>query len=221
MFDHEKIDAFFTGEKIADSSARPQVTKHTRIVRWAKLLLPAAAALLLGLLLLFPSLNNIREFKIDITRPTKGELEKLHIQNTTFYVTDKSNRVNNFTADNLDETSPGSKLIKLINPKGIMPTSDSVWIEIQSPTGYFDQNANTLKLQDDVEMVYSDGMTVNVPDMIFSFTDSKGFSDKPVKARGHLGDLDSQGFEFYKDKNILIFTGKTHIVIDENTLKGK
>ena len=70
-------------------------------------------------------------------------------------------------------------------------------------------------------MVYSDGMTVNVPDMIFSFTDSKGFSDKPVKARGHLGDLDSQGFEFYKDKNILIFTGKTHIVIDENTLKGK
>ena len=157
------------------------------------MLLPAAAALLFGLLLLFPSLNNVREFKIDITRPAKGELEKLHIQNTTFYITDKSNRVNNFTADNLDETSPGSKLIKLTNPKGIIPTSDDTWIDIQSPTGYFDQNANTLKLQDDVEMIYSDGMTVNVPDMVFDFTAAKGFSDKPVRARGHLGDFQQPG----------------------------
>ena len=219
MFDHEKIDAFFTGEKIANKKSAPNITQHTKIVRLAKLLLPAAAALLFGLLLLFPSLND-KEFKIDITRPQKGELEKLHIQNTTFYITDKNNRVNNFTADNVDETSPGSKLVKLTNPKGIMPTSENVWIDIQSPTGYFDQTANSLKLQDNVEMVYSDGMTVNVPDMVFFFADSKGFSDKPVKARGHLGDLDSEGFEFYKDKNILIFTGKTHIIIDEDTLKG-
>ena len=36
---------------------------------------------------------------------------------------------------------------------------------------------------------------------------------------GTLGSLDSEGFEFYNDKNLIIFTGKTHITIDEDNLK--
>lgn len=64
------------------------------------------------------------------------------MENTVFYVTDDANRVNNFTADTIDETEPGSKLIKLIRPEGLLPSSDDRWISVKSPVGFYDQNKN-------------------------------------------------------------------------------
>lgn len=88
-------------------------------MRWIKLALPSLAALLIGLLIVLPGLQTDDDrFELDVTRPKKGELEKLHMENTVFYITDADNQVNNFNADKIDETEPGSKLIKLINPAG-------------------------------------------------------------------------------------------------------
>ncbi len=61
---------------------------------------------------------------MDVTLPKKGELEKLHMEETVFYITDADNKVNNFNADKIDETEPGSKLLKLTNPQGIVPGSN-------------------------------------------------------------------------------------------------
>lgn len=221
MFDKEKLESFFNAENIQSPQTEAGVTQRTRIVRTAKLLLPCIAAALIGLLIALPSIqDNERDFSIDITRPRKGELEKLHMENTVFYVTDKNNRVNNFTAQNIDETEPGSKLVKLINPEGTMPGSDGAWLNIKSPTGFFDQDANILHLTDNVTAFYSDGMEADSEEMFYDFKQAKGYGDKPVKARGTFGDLDSQGFEFYNDNNLLIFTGKTYIKIREDSLKG-
>lgn len=220
MTNQRKIDDFFNGDIPPATASDKQDNRHSRLVRRAKLLLPAVAALLIGLLLLFPSLKPDKEFNLDITLPKKGELEKLHIENTTFYITDQENQVNNFTADNIDETSPGSKLIKLNKPQGIIPVSDTTWIDVSAPTGFYNQTDNTLQLTENVEMVYSDGMTIDVPDMLYEFRKSFGHSDKNVTGRGHLGDVDSQGFEFYKDKALLIFTGKTHIIIKQDKLES-
>lgn len=191
------------------------------MVRHAKLLLPSIAAVLIGLLVIFPMIQkDQKEFLLDITRPKKGELEKLHVEKTVFNITDKDNKVNNLTADNIDETSPGSKLIKLTNPDGVLPAAAADWINIKSPTGYFDQNTNILTLIDDVDIFYSAGMNMEVPEIIFDFNASKAYSDKPVKAQGYIGDLQSEGFELYNKTGIIIFTGKTHIKIKEDRLKG-
>ena len=97
MFDKNKIDRYFNADAEAMFSATTsKVSKHTRFVRIAKLVLPSAAAILIGLLLIFPSLKkDAREFKLDITRPKQGELEKLHVENTVLYITDKNNKINN------------------------------------------------------------------------------------------------------------------------------
>lgn len=191
------------------------------MVRHAKLLLPSIAAVLIGLLVVFPMIQkDQKEFLLDITRPKKGELEKLHVEKTVFNITDKNNKVNNLTADNIDETSPGSKLIKLTNPDGVLPVSLADWINIKSPTGYFNQNTNILTLVDNVDIFYSPGMNIEVPEITFDFNLSKAYSNKPVKAQGYIGDLDSQGFELYNNTGIIIFTGKTHIKIKEDRLKG-
>lgn len=222
MINVKQIDSLFN-EDSQKNQQRPKdaIVKHTKWVRRAKLILPSFAAVLIGLLVIFPSLQkNEKDLFLDITRPKKGELEKLHVEKTILNITDKDNKVHNFTAENIDETSPGSKLIKLNRPDGMMPTSFSDWVNIKSPTGYFDQNKNTLQLIDNVEIFYSQGMNVNVPDVTFDFNTSIARSTSPVKAQGYIGDLTSEGFEFSTKTGIVTFKGKTFIKLKEDSLKG-
>lgn len=220
MFDHNKLDSYFNGDNLPKNNTKAEISRHTKIIRLVKLLLPSIAALLIGLLILFPSLKTTNdEFSIDITLPKKGELEKLHIENTSFYITDRNNNVNNFTARNIDETSPGSKLIKLNQPDGVLPMSNGAWNNIKSPIGYYNQNTNVLTLQENVDMFYSDGMTAKTEELTYDFNAQKGWGTKEITSEGIFGSLRSQGFEFYAAKNLLIFTGKTYITIEEESLK--
>ena len=133
MFDSHKIDAYFNGEKDLRPAAETMLTRRAKIMRWIKLALPSLAALLIGLLIVLPGLQTDDDrFELDVTRPKKGELEKLHMENTVFYITDADNQVNNFNADKIDETEPGSKLIKLINPQGIIPGDGQDWVNIEA-----------------------------------------------------------------------------------------
>ena len=222
MFDKDKLDSYFEDKQQKQGAELSEETRHTIWVRHVKLILPSLAAVLLGLLLVYPYLVPVKQdLKLEITKPKKGELEKLHITNTTFYINDAHNKVNNFTAANIDETAPGSKLIKLTNPEGIMPQNNESWINIKAPLGFFNQNDNTLELTSSVDMFYSDGMNVNVESINYNFNTGIGHSDTPVSADGTLGKLNAEGMILYKDKGLLIFTGPAHIVIKEETLQGK
>lgn len=223
MIEIRQIDSLFNEDlNKRQTQVQDPTQKHSRMVHRAKLLLPSIAALLVGMLVIFPMLqNDEKEFMLDITRPQKGELEKLHVENTVLHITDKNNKVNNFTADNIDETTPGSKLIQLTNPDGIIPVAEDDWVNIKAPTGLFNQNTNILELSENVEIFYSPGMTMEVPDATVDFNAGKAYSNSPVHAQGYLGDLDSMGFELYNKTGIIIFTGKTHINIKENSLQGK
>ena len=223
MVDIKEIDSLFDEESRKDKKAviLNPVSKHTRRVQLAKLILPSFAAVLVAMLLIFPTLkDNGKEILLDVTLPKKGELEKLHIEKTVLNITDKKNRVNNFTADNIDETEPGSKLIKLKNPDGMLPSSDIDWINIKSPTGFYNQKANTLILTDNVEIYYSQGMNVNLQDVLYDFKTSIARSENPVKAQGEAGDLTAEAFEMNTDTGVITFKGKTFIKLREDSLKG-
>ena len=221
MIDQHKIDSYFNQAQPGGTNKPETVEqRHTQLVRMAKLLLPGFAAILISMLLIFPSLQEHQyDFKIDITKPKAGEMEKLHMENTVFNITGQDNQVQHFTAQNIDETEPGSKLIKLTNPKGIIPTAKGPWYNIEAPIGYYDQNKQTLRLEQNVDVIYSDGMMGKTQAMTYDFKTETAVSTTPTHADGTFGSLDSQGFKFYNTKDLIIFTGKTHIVIDESQIK--
>src|SRR5574344_1700828 len=133
MLDSKDIDAYFNADSEQKKTSKTlQTNRHSHYVRTAKLILPSLAALLIGILLIIPSLKkDLRDFRLDITRPKKGELEKLHVENTVFYITDSNNSVNNFVAKNIDETAPVSKLVLLEKPEGIIPSSETIWTNLK------------------------------------------------------------------------------------------
>lgn len=225
MFNKDKIDSYFNTnlQELASPRRKKNVyDKRTRIVRAVKLLFPSIAAVLIGTLLVFPSLrSDVRDLKLDITRPKKEELEKLHVENTILYMTNKDNQVNNFTASNIDETEPGSKLIKLTRPEGMLPMNQKGWINIKSNSGYFNQETNIIQLTNNVEMFYNEGVEVRSDEVFYDFNQEKGYSSHPVAAEGFFGSLLAEGFEFTNKDNILTFTGHNDIIIHEESLKDK
>lgn len=222
MPDTQKLDKYFYQDTVAQKRKQSAENMHTRLIRLAKLFLPGAAALLISLLLIFPNLRQQSyDIKLDITRPKRGELEKLHMENTTFYITDKNNRVTNLTATNIDETAPGSKLIKLNQPESIIPSSDTAWINIKSSTGFFNQTENILKLTDGVEMFYSDGMSVNTFEAEFNFTTSVGSGRSHVSGQGVFGDIEAEGFELYNQTGVLAFIGPADLKIREESFNSE
>ena len=108
MFDLKQLDNLFNDNSLkkqisAKEAALQRQRKQMRII---KICFPAVAAALIGLLAIFPSLQERDEFSIQISKPTRQDLEKLHMENTVLYVTDKANRVNSFTAENIEGLYP-------------------------------------------------------------------------------------------------------------------
>lgn len=221
MENNKDIDSYFANTGLKKENKSPEIDRRRKLIKSIELLFPSFAAILLGLLIIIPHAKQQEEgFGLDITLPKQGELEKLHVESSELFITDKDNKVNEFNADNIDETSPGSKLIKLSNPKGKIPTLKGSWYDIEAPIGYYDQNKNSLRLEETVKMTYSEGYTATTNALEYDFQKNYGFSTTPTHGEGTIGKIDSQGFKFYKDQNLLIFTGKTHIIIKEEQLKG-
>lgn len=222
MFDSQKIDAYFSPEQQPRTvRAAKQRDRRRRIMALTKIALPCLAALLTGILIIMPQLKkNLNDITADAIMPHKGELEKFHMEKSIFYITDSKNMVNNFNADTLDETEPGSKIIKMINPRGTIPTSQQDDVHIKSPLGYYNQNDKLLQLSDGVNMEYSGGMTTDTEELFVDFNAGKAYGVKPIVTKSETAEINAQGFEYYKDKNLLIYTGKSHALIKADDLEG-
>ena len=219
MLDPKEIDTYFNADAIKKRGNTSKIMRHSRKVMLAKLTLPIIAGLLTLILIILPQLKeDIKDFDLDFDIG-KGDFEHLNVKNTTIYVTDEKNRVNNFISKQIQETQTGSKIYNLIQPEGVMPLDKQEWLNIKSPNGIFDQNTSLLTLTNSVEIFYSKGMNISTQEASFYFTKSYGHSKYPVKGDGFIVKVDAQGFEYDGKNNILSFTGKTHILINQEALK--
>lgn len=206
MFDNKKIDAFFDDPKSEASGKR-------NVYRRVKLLLPSVAAVLLGLLILYPNLKeDVSSFKFEITKPKVGEIEKLVVENLNFYVTDEANLVHNFRAAHIEEVDKENKVIKLDTLDAIYNNNDEAWMNLKSDFGYFYQNKNFVKLPDLVEVFYSNGFNLEAVEVFCDFNKNLMYSNSPVTGDGFFGKVDADAFELDTKNEILTFLGNVKIV---------
>ncbi|MDR1694918.1 MAG: LPS export ABC transporter periplasmic protein LptC [Lactobacillaceae bacterium] len=221
MLEKNRLDTYFEDTTSPKNKKLSDVAKHTKFVRLSKLFLPIIAAAIVGMLLIIPALKEAAdEIDLNFAKPKYGDFEKLHVENTTFYITDEDNKVSNFYTIGIDETFPGSKLIKLTNPQGTVNTKNDKWVSLKSTVGFYNQNTNFLDLKENTEVVFSDGMEVKTEKVAFDFSKSFGHTDTPVIGHGVFGDINSESMEFDAKTKVIIFKGKTSIKINENSFKG-
>ncbi len=219
MLEPKEIDTYFNADATTNRRVSPVASKRTRCVMLAKLALPSIAAILALTLLVLPSLKkDVKEFGLEFAIG-EGDIEKLNVEQTTIYITDNKNRVNNFVAHQIKETAAGSQQYDLTTPEAVMPMPKDEWLNIKAPTGLFNQTISLLRLYNQVEIFYSRGMNIQTEEAFFDFKASIGYSDKPVTGDGFIGKVNAEGFRFSGADNILSFTGKTNILINEESLQ--
>ena len=219
MLDPKKIDTYFEAPQPSNNLLSEKLARYSRHVMLAKLLLPSIAAVLVVTLLIFPILkNDIKEFGLNFTI-TKGDIEKLNIEKTTMYVTDANNKINTFSAQQINETNPGSQLYDLVTPEAIISLNNEETLTISSPDGVFNQQTSILDLDKNVDAVLSKGMKLQTSKISFNVKTSFAKTTQPVTGNGYLGTIKAQGLEFNGKTNTLSFIGKTHIVIREDEMR--
>lgn len=219
MFDSKKIDSYFDNKQNFELSDTGMQHKSVSWRRLFKLTLPCVAAALLGVMVVIPNIRKSVDLQDNITVPRKGEMEKLHIEQTVFNSTDNKNRVNKIVADSVDETSPGSKLMKIVNPRGSIPTDSGV-AEITASEGFFNQNNNVLNLSSDVRAVVNNDTVITSEEANYDFGNEYGWGEKDIKAKGEWGNLTAKAFTYDKDKEILTLKGYNRINSKGSTLSA-
>ncbi len=220
MVDVQKIDAFFNGQTKVKQPKRQMENKHLRALRFAKLVMPSIAALLIGLILVFPNFkkNNVIA-QSDVAMPQKGELEKLHAEDASFSMTDANGKISSFTAESMDETQSNSKVIKIIKPKGKIPLKESdKFVDIQSDVGYFNQKKNVIILQQNVKALYDKSTHLETSEAQYDFNKAYGKGSNALYAYGDWGKLWADSFAYDKNEEILYFNGKSKLVRDNHTM---
>lgn len=219
MFDSQKIDSYFDGKKkidLSDDSSSSKVISWRRVI---KLSLPCVAAAILGIMVIMPNIRKSTDLRDNITLPRKNEMEKLHIEQTVFSSTDNKNRVNKIIADSVDETEAGSKIIKIENPRGSIPTESGI-AEITAKNGIFNQNNNILELHDGVQAVVDNNTVITSETANYDFNKEYGWGDETITAKGDWGNLSADAFSYDKGEEILTLKGKNVIVGNGGTLKS-
>ena len=219
MFDSKKIDNFFEEGSLASGRTSGK-SGHMALRRAIKLGFPCVAAALLGLMIVFPKIKKSVDLQDNITIPRKSEMENMHMEETVFYSTDKKNRVNKIVADRVDEVEPGSKVLKIINPKGWVPTDDGKLV-ITADKGYFDQNASVLKLKKNVKAVLNEKTTVTTEEATYDFNNESGFGSQDVKAVGDWGIMEAEGFTFSKAASLLVLTGFNKVTNEKGVISAE
>ena len=220
MFDSKKIDDFFDGKKPFENQISNDKVSTPKLLRFIKLGFPCLAALLLGLMIIVPNIRKSAELQDLTTLPRKEELEKLHMEDTVFYITDNKNRVSRLTSVHLDETAPGSDKVKMTSPKGEI-ASNSGKIVVTALTGYLDRKNNLLELQDDVRSILEDGTVITTKNALYEFDKDFGYSREKIHAVGDWGTLDADAFTYDKNQELLTLLGHNKIVSPNGVLSAR
>lgn len=220
MLDSGKLDSFFDDSRSLDFDYSGTKKRGIDWRRLFKILLPCIAAGLLGLMVVMPNIKKSVDLSENITMPKKGEMEKLHMEETVFNTIDSKNRVNKILADSVDETEAGSQIYKINHPKAIIPT-DKGQTDITSEIGYFNQSNNVLKLENDVKAVIDNDTVVTTARATYDFKREKGWGKEEVLAKGSWGNMRADSFSYDKMAQILVLKGNNRITTDKGVLTAQ
>ncbi len=201
------------GSGLVLSSARPVNVRYSRFVGAMKVLLPAIAVTLIGLVIAWPHLQPGNErFRLGFAAVAPGEVENPRMVNARFTGTDGV-RPFTVTALTVTQLGPNSGLIELERPQADLTLEDGSWVALSSLTGTYNQEAHDLELRDQVKLFHDAGYEFHTATAHIDLRNGIAYGDAPVAGQGPAGLLNSEGFRVLDHGRAILFTGRARLII--------
>lgn len=186
---------------------------YSLFVACMKLLLPAMAAGLVILVIIWPQINAI---DAPITVPIKFELEEqarsLSMMNARFEGLDEKNQPYSLTADEVIQVPGEEEIFDFEFPKGDVMQNDGMWIAVNAKTGRYDRKAETLILVGDVTLFQDQGYELHTETADVDLKGRSAQGSEPVEGQGPGGFVTSEGFRIVDQGQRIFFTGRSSLI---------
>ncbi|MGF1609058.1 MAG: LPS export ABC transporter periplasmic protein LptC [Kiloniellales bacterium] len=179
-----------------------------------KVVLPAFAAALVLLVVVWPQLNpDDSRFRIGVTRISLSQAENLSMMNARYDGIDKESRPFTITADLATQESANADIVDLELPKADITLEDGTWLVLTAKTGRYRREAETVELNDNVVVFHDQGFEVRTDAATIFLKEGAARGSSPVQGQGPSGLLTSEGFQLINRGERIIFTGKSRLVL--------
>ena len=209
----QKKDTPFSTRTVTDISA---ISAHTRHVRMMRLLLPSLSALLIGSILIWPSMLKERNSLISSNSPSLKNIEMMTVVNPSFQSTDKNNNPFNLSAKNAFEKS--KSLIILKEPKGDIFINKKDMLAFTAENGEYNRDKQNIKFYKDVTFISDKGYTINTEEALVDIKSKDMTGNSDIVIQSDNGTITGKGFKIENNGERVIINGKVKMVLKDGKL---
>lgn len=189
---------------------------HSRMVVSLKVLLPSLAALLVGLVILWPQLQARQDEAISIVSETDAAPQDQMMVNPRFFTVDGKGEPLNMTAENAYELPGETRRIRLNNVKADLVLKDNRFLALDAAAAVYFQSKDAVELSESVNLYSEDGFELNTTQAQIGLKDQNLKGTAETFIRTPAGTAVSDGFEITDGGTIVRLTGKTKVVFYPN-----
>jgi lipopolysaccharide export system protein LptC len=197
------------------------IHRYSRFVAWMKLALPTAAVALVLLVAVWPRIQSAVEKISKLPRIDLSEARDLRMVNLHYAGIDKHDRPFTVTADAARQRTEADDLVELEGPKADMTTESDTWVALTAYTGLYRPQSQLLDLFGDVEVFQDKGNEFTTDSAHIDMAKGTAQGDDPVEGHGPFGNIKSEGFRIENQGDVIIFTGKAQLLLQQHEAREK
>lgn len=188
--------------------------RYSQFVGFMKLLLPALAAALVLLVVVWPQISLDEDrFRLSMSRLTPDQAESLTMLNARFQGTDERDRPYTITADMATQDSRNPELVKLELPKADMTLEDGTWLALTARRGEYHRASQLLDLVGAVSLFHDNGFELRTERARIDLANGSATGGQKVIGQGTEGSITGEGFQVLDRGARIIFTGESRLVL--------
>lgn len=193
---------------------RPAADRYSRRVVLLKRVLPAVGVALLLLVAAWPRLAPLLDsVRLGFPGIDLREARELKMLNARYAGIDRLNRPYVVTAAVGRQVPNRADLMSLERPRAVMIVHGGARVVLSAATGVYQSQTQLLDLFGDVTMTHQNGTRFVTRRAHADFSDNTAEGHDPIEGHGPSGDLWGQGFRVLDKGDIIIFTGRSHLVL--------
>ena len=198
---------------------------HSRLVVSLKILFPSLAAVLIGLVIVWPQLNAQQEEQISLLASDIKDMavpDDQAMVNPRFFSVDEKGEPFNLVAKKAFELPGETRRVRLNDIKADLLRMDNRWFALDSDVGVYSQKDDTMELSGQVYLYTETGEEIETTGAVVNMKTRDISGREKVFVRMPAGSAEADGFSVSQKGTVIRLTGKTRAVFyPENRTKGK
>lgn len=193
----------------------------SRLVAAMKLFLPAAALVLVALIVLWPQLLPDRtNFRLGDSTVDLSDSDGLRMEKPRYVGVDQKDRPYELMAAMASQETEDSRFVQLRAPKADLTTQSGAWAAVSAENGTYDREGHTVDLRDQVTVFYDTGYVISTDRALVDLNAGQVISPTPVVGNGPAGIAEGEGMRIDENGARVLFTGRSRVVVDPRAARS-